>query len=60
MTTGLKRNGDYVPFDKNKIISAISKAFLDVDGCLYETDTITDIAADIERYCSDKDIISIE
>ena len=60
MITVLKRNGDYVPFDKNKIISAISKAFLDVDGCLYETDTITDIAADIERYCSDKDIISIE
>lgn len=60
MTTVLKRNGDYVPFDKNKIISAISKAFLDVDGCLYETDTITDIAADIERYCLDKDIISIE
>lgn len=60
MTTVLKRNGDYVPFDKNKIISAISKAFLDVDGCLYETDTIIDIAVDIERYCSDKDIISIE
>ena len=60
MTTVLKRNGNYVPFDKNKIIAAISKAFLEVDGCLYETDTIIDIATDIEKYCSDKDIISIE
>ena len=60
MTTVLKRNGDYVPFDKNKIIAAISKAFLEVDGCLYETDTIIDIATDIEKYCSNKDIISIE
>ena len=51
MTTVLKRNGDYVPFDKNKIIAAISKAFLEVDGCLYETDTIIDIATDIEKYC---------
>ena len=60
MTTVLKRNGNYVPFDKNKIIAAISKAFLEVDGCLYETDTIIDIATDIEKYCSNKDIISIE
>ena len=60
MTTVLKRNGDYVPFGKNKIIAAISKAFLEVDGCLYETDTIIDIATDIEKYCSNKDIISIE
>lgn len=60
MITVLKRNGDYVPFDKNKIISAISKAFLDVDGCLYETDTINDIADDIEKYYINKDIVSIE
>lgn len=60
MTTVLKRNGDYVPFDKNKIITAISKAFLDVDGCLYETDTINDIAADIEKYYANEDIVSIE
>lgn len=32
MITVLKRNGDYVPFDKNKIVSAISKAFIEVDG----------------------------
>lgn len=39
-----KRNGDIVPFDKNKIIEAINKAFLEVDGVLYETDTAEDIA----------------
>lgn len=27
-----KRNGNIVEFDKEKIISAINKAFLDVDG----------------------------
>lgn len=32
MVIVLKRNGDYVPFDKNKIILAISKAFIEVDG----------------------------
>ena len=60
MITVLKRNGDYVPFDKKKILSAINKAFLDVDGRLYETDTAADIAADIEKDCENKDIISIE
>ena len=39
-----KRNGDIVPFDKNKIVEAINKAFLEVDGVLYETDTAEDIA----------------
>ena len=43
-----KRNDEIVPFDKEKIIVAINKAFLDVDGCLYETDTANDIANDIE------------
>lgn len=43
-----KRNDEIVPFDKEKIIVAINKAFLDVDGCLYETDTANDIADDIE------------
>ena len=60
MVIVLKRNGDYVPFDKNKIILAISKAFIEVDGQLYETDTITDIADDIEKYYINKDIVSIE
>ena len=44
----VKRNGSVVPFDKQKIISAINKAFLEVDGILYETDTAESIADDIE------------
>ena len=43
----IKRNGIYVPFDKDKIIHAINAAFLDVDGQLYEEDTAKDIAEDI-------------
>ena len=46
----IKRNGKEVKFDKDKIISAINKAFIEVDGQLYETDTATDIAEDIESY----------
>ena len=45
----VKRNGDIVPFDKQKIISAINSAFMDVDGQIYETDTAKDIAHDIEK-----------
>ena len=40
----LKRDGTLVPFSKDKIIVAINKAFIDVDGTLYDTDTATDIA----------------
>ena len=43
----IKRNGDIVAFDKNKIISAINKAFIEVDGQLYETDTANSISEDI-------------
>ncbi len=43
-----KRDGTCVPFDKDKIINAINAAFLEVDGKLYEDDTATDIANDIE------------
>lgn len=46
----VKRDGTKVPFDRNKIIEAINKAFLEVDGVLYETDTAEDIATDIEKY----------
>ena len=45
----LKRDGTQVLFNKEKIINAINKAFLEVDGMLYETDTAKDIAEDIER-----------
>ena len=43
----VKRDGTRNPFNKNKIIVAINKAFLEVDGTLYETDTAKDIADDI-------------
>lgn len=46
----LKRDGTYVDFDKTKIINAINKAFIEVDGQLYEDDTARDIANDIENY----------
>ena len=45
----IKRNGKKVAFDKNKIINAINSAFIDVDGQLYEDETSTSIANDIER-----------
>ena len=40
----IKRDGTQVPFDKQKIIEAINKAFLEVDGELYEDETAEDIA----------------
>jgi ribonucleoside-triphosphate reductase len=45
-----KRDGTLVPFDKEKIISAINAAFIEIDGKLYEDDTAKDIADDIEDY----------
>ena len=33
-----KRNGDIVPFDKEKIIDAVNRAMIEVDKILYETD----------------------
>ena len=46
-----KRNGTQVSFNKQKIINAINKAFIEVDGQLYETDTAKDIADEIYSYC---------
>ena len=46
----VKRSGQLEKFDKNKIINAINKAFIEVDGRLYEDDTAKDIADDIEKY----------
>ena len=59
-----KRNGDIVPFDKTKIIDAINKAFLEVDGILYETDTSKDIAEEIaeavqNRYNTKEQALSV-
>ena len=32
----IKRDGTYAPFNRDKIILAINKAFIEVDGMLYE------------------------
>ncbi len=44
----IKRNGEKEKFQKDKIIKAINAALIEVDGELYETDTATDIANEIE------------
>ena len=60
----VKRDGTQVQFDRDKIISAINKAFIEVDGKLYETDTAYDIAVEIEytaRQLAKEDrILSVE
>ena len=60
--TIIKRDGTKVNFDKNKIITAINSAFIDIDGELYETDTSTDIADDIEKRLIEANVeeISVE
>ena len=40
----IKRDGTRAIFDPNKIINAINKAMISVDGALYETETAEDIA----------------
>ena len=46
----IKRNGEHVSFDKQKIINAINKAMIEVDGDLYEIETAESIAEDIYEY----------
>ena len=45
----IKRDGSIVEFDRNKIVQAINKAFIEVDGKIYEDDTSNSIADDIQR-----------
>ena len=45
----IKRDGEAVSFNASKIINAINKAFIEVDGRVYENDTATDIAYEIGR-----------
>ncbi|MBR4983829.1 MAG: anaerobic ribonucleoside-triphosphate reductase [Lachnospiraceae bacterium] len=52
----IKRDGTFVPFDKEKIVIAINKAFLEVDQQLYETDTAKDIAEEIELIIEQKNL----
>lgn len=60
----LKRDGTLVPFDKTKIVEAVNKALLEVDGCLYETETAEEIADALEAQALGctlmGDIISVE
>ena len=60
----VKRDGTQVQFDRDKIINAINKAFIEVDSKLYETDTAYDIAVEIEqaaRQLAEEDhILSVE
>ena len=56
-----KRNGILVPFDKQRIIDAINKAFIEVDGQLYEDDTAKDIADEIKyKVKTSNNIVSVE
>jgi len=57
-----KRDNTLEPFNKDKIITAINKAFLEVDKVLYETDTANDIADEIEQYYLDnpKEELTVE
>ena len=45
----IKRDGSIVEFDRNKIVQAINKAFIEVDGQVYEDDTSNSIADDVQR-----------
>lgn len=45
----VKRDGSIVEFDATKIINAVNKAFIEVDGQLYENDTAADIAIEIGK-----------
>lgn len=57
----IKRDGAIVPFDIGKIIVAINKAFVEVDGALYEEDTANDIAYEIGcKVANMKDCITVE
>lgn len=57
----IKRDGTIVPFDIEKIIVAINKAFVEVDDALYEEDTANDIAYEIGcKVANMKDCITVE
>lgn len=60
MTQIIKRDGHSVDFDKEKIVAAINKAFLEVDHQIYETDTANDIADEIALIAKEKDNLTVE
>ena len=51
-----KRNGELVPFNKQKIVDAINGALIEVDGLLYEEDTANSIAEDVYREAIKKEL----
>ena len=46
----VKRDGTQVPYDRNKIICAINKALLEVDGNIYASYISENVATSIENY----------
>lgn len=50
----VKRDGSLALFNKDKIVIAINKAFIEVDQTLYETDTANDIANEIFNLAKDR------
>ena len=46
----VKRDGTQVPYDRNKIICAINKALLEVDGNIYSGYISENVATSIENY----------
>ena len=57
----IKRDGSKVPFDTNRVKNALTKAFIETDGQLYETDTIDTIAQEVSDYINNSNKeISVE
>lgn len=56
----IKRDGTKVLFDANKIVNAINKAMISVDGCLYDTDFAEEIAENISNLNKDLDVEEIQ
>ena len=56
----IKRDGTRVLFDINKIVNAINKAMIHVDGSLYETDTAEEIAVIIASEGKDMTVEHIQ
>ena len=55
----IKRNGKVVDFDKNKIYTAVTKAFMEVDGRL--SDYASNKGRDISNYIAEiKNSLSVE
>ena len=53
----IKRDGKRVPFNKQKVIDAVNKALLEVDGCLYETETADEIGEAVEAHVMGAEMI---